>query len=455
MVLLSEFVQLKRADNALTSVRAGRVCRGLWLQRWLVICLTVLSMLAQIDKYILTLLVGSIKRDLVLTDTEIGLAIGVAFGVANAVVGVPAGWFADRISRRGIIAGAVALWSVLAAACGFANSFWQLFFTRVGVGFGEGILPPACYSLIRDGVDPERRGRAFSAFAVAGSAGAGLSLLLGGALIGAIVASGVQALPLIGPVKPWQIALIVIGIAGVPLALIAYAFADPGRDRAEHDKVTTFSETFHRLYPHRVPMLLLSGFSVANAMLTASIGAWLPAYLERGFGLTPQAIGPTLGILLMLAAPTGLALAGQSIDLASKRGPEGPALVAIVASCILVFTAILVPIVPSLPVLWGLQTLLVFCSVVYLPVTSTIVARLMPSGAIGKTMSLFLLAQGVCGAGVAPVIVALISAHLFPAQTNSLGYALTTVSAIYGAIATACAIGLYFALRRYKQANVS
>jgi len=446
MVLLSESA---RGDEV--KQNAGLTMKtevGPLPQSWLVCCLTILSMLAMIDKYVLTLVVGSIKRDLGLTDTEIGLAIGIAFGIANALVGVPAGWLADRISRRKVIAGAVVLWSLLAASCGLANSFWQLFVARVGVGLGEGIIPPASYSLIRDGVDPKRRGRAFSAYAFAGSVGAGLSLLLGGALIAAISSSGIRELPLIGAVHPWQAALIVIGIAGVPMALLAYAFADPGRDRSESAQVATFAEMFGRMRPYRSPLLLLLGFSVSSAMLTASIASWLPAYLERGFGLTPQVIGPTLGVLLMLSAPTGLTIAGYGIDLASKRGQAGPALVAIVASCILVLTAILVPLVPSLPLLWGLEALLVFTSAVYLPVTSTVVARLMPSGAIGKTMSLFLLAQGICGAGVAPVIVPLVSAQLYHGHANGLGLALATIAAVYGCIAIVCAIGLYFSLQK-------
>lgn len=75
------------------------------LRQWgLVACLTVVSMLAQVDKNILVLMVGPIQRDFGASDVQISLLIGAAFAVANIVVGLPAGWLADRVNRRVVIA---------------------------------------------------------------------------------------------------------------------------------------------------------------------------------------------------------------------------------------------------------------------------------------------------------------------------------------------------------------
>jgi MFS transporter, Spinster family, sphingosine-1-phosphate transporter len=299
--------------------------RAHYKRQWRVVaCLTVLSMLAMLDKNVMTLLVAGIKTDLGLTDTQVGLIIGLAFAVANFAISVPAGWLADRISRRTIVASGVAVWSVMATACGAANSFWQMFWTRAGVGFGEGIIPPASYSLIRDAVHPTVRGRAFSVYGMATSVGTGLSLIFGGVLVGVIAASDLRELPLIGPVKPWQTVLILIGIGGLPLSLLAYAFRDPGRTSGP--PAASFGDAWHVAKPHRRALLALLAFSSLHALMAGSLSAWLPALLGRKFGVTPQVVGPILGTLLMVCAPIGLGTAGVMMDRIKRYGLPARAL---------------------------------------------------------------------------------------------------------------------------------
>jgi len=62
--------------------------------------LTALAMLSSIDRHFIVLTVASIKADLRLTDIQIGLVIGPAFALAQTFVSLPAGWLADRMSRR-------------------------------------------------------------------------------------------------------------------------------------------------------------------------------------------------------------------------------------------------------------------------------------------------------------------------------------------------------------------
>ena len=185
-------------------------------QQWgLVTTLTVVSMLAMIDKNLIQLMVDPIKADLGLTDVQISLLIGAAFAIANLAASLPAGWLADRTSRRMLIGSGVVIWSIAAAAGGLARSFGGFFAVRAAVGFGEGLIPPACYSLMRDGIDGSRRGRALAVYSMAITAGAGLALVVCGALIAAIVAQGIDRVPLIRAIRPWQLTLMAIGIAGL------------------------------------------------------------------------------------------------------------------------------------------------------------------------------------------------------------------------------------------------
>ena len=97
-----------------------------------------------IDRQILSILIEPIKRDIDLSDTQLGLLGGVAFAVFYTVAGIPIARWADRGSRRSIIALGLFVWSVMTAATGLARSFTTLVLARIGVGIGEaaGSPPP-------------------------------------------------------------------------------------------------------------------------------------------------------------------------------------------------------------------------------------------------------------------------------------------------------------------------
>src|SRR5476649_1128766 len=101
-----------------------------------------------IDRTTISLLVEPMKRDLQISDTQIGMLQGLAFALLYTFLGLPIARLSDRFNRKGIIAGGVFIWSCMAALCGVARSAGQLFLARVGVGIGEATLSPAAYSIV-------------------------------------------------------------------------------------------------------------------------------------------------------------------------------------------------------------------------------------------------------------------------------------------------------------------
>lgn len=80
--------------------------------------LAFLYWLSVLDRFIISLLVDPIKRDLGLTDVQFGMLHGLAFLLTYTIFGLVFGALADRASRRWIIYVGVSVWSVATALCG-------------------------------------------------------------------------------------------------------------------------------------------------------------------------------------------------------------------------------------------------------------------------------------------------------------------------------------------------
>lgn len=185
--------------------------RGAFATWYTVIILTLLYVLAFIDRQVIALLATPIKRDLGLSDVELSLLMGLAFVVLFRVLGLPAGWLADRVSRKRMIGVGVALWSAMTIVSGLARSYTQLFVGRigVGVGVGESAIVPASFSLIQASLPATERGKAFGIFSLGPTFGISLSLVLGGLIFSAAEAgqfskraAPVHAEVLAGRVRP-------------------------------------------------------------------------------------------------------------------------------------------------------------------------------------------------------------------------------------------------------------
>jgi sugar phosphate permease len=76
-----------------------------------------------LDRQVLAILQEAIRKDLDLSDTQLGMLTGLNFAIVYTTLGLPVAWLADRGNRVRIIAVACGIWSVCTAACGQATSF--------------------------------------------------------------------------------------------------------------------------------------------------------------------------------------------------------------------------------------------------------------------------------------------------------------------------------------------
>lgn len=434
------------------TVQHGRP-RSKFAQWGLVVTLTILSMLAQLDKNILVLMVAPIQKSYGVGDVEISFLIGAAFAIANIAVGIPAGWMADKLDRRLVIAAGVVIWSVALSANAVAASFAGLVVARVVVGGAEALIPPSSYSLIRDGVDEDRRARALSIYTMALMLGTGLSLVLGGPLLAAVHQAGWSWLPFVGHVGSWQFTLFLIGALGLPLAMTVFLNRDPGRSApaaagpAAADAQMASLPAYLRT--HRAFFLPLLLFVVANAIVTFGMAAWLPAMAGRKFLLEMRTFGLTQGIIMLTAGPLGLWLAGVAMQ---KRHAGNPLarIMAVGLASSLAMTVLPTALVlsASLPWFWTIDCFVVLSSWTFMSVTSVVVARTVPAASVGLVMALVLFVNGLVGQGCAPTLIALVGRHVYGGAGHALPYAMATVFVLAGCVACLAAARLVFVVQR-------
>src|SRR2546422_1747 len=104
-------------------------------RNYILALLLIAGTLNFLDRNVMSILIEPIRRDLNLTDTQMGFLTGIAFTLTYATLTIPAARLADRWSRRKVITIAILIWSVMTMLCGVATSAASLLVARFGVGF--------------------------------------------------------------------------------------------------------------------------------------------------------------------------------------------------------------------------------------------------------------------------------------------------------------------------------
>jgi MFS family permease len=184
-----------------------------------------------IDRQILAILAEDIKRDLKLSDADLGFLYGTAFAVFYALFGIPLGRLADNWVRTRLLSIGLFVWSAMTALSGLSANFLQLSLARVGVGIGEASASPSAFSMLSDWFPREKRATALAIYSAGLYLGGGVSLLIGAVVVRAWNA----AYPMGGPLGlvGWQAAFLAVGFPGMLLSLWVSTLKEPIRGRAE------------------------------------------------------------------------------------------------------------------------------------------------------------------------------------------------------------------------------
>ncbi len=367
---------------------------GAWFALWVLFAINAINFF---DRQILGAVGEQVRKEFMLSDASLGL-LGTAFTLLYAFVGVPFGRLADRIGRKNILSAGVFFWSLMTVGSGLAQSFWQIFWLRLGVGVGEASCAPAATSLIGDLFPPERRAKALSIFMLGLPVGVALSFAVSGT---------------IAKTYGWRAAFLVAGIPGLLCAVAVLFIKEPLRGAAERHDI---GEQKRAGSPYRLILasptmrwLIISG-AIHNFNMYA-IGAFITPFLMRYHKVDIQTANFVSMIVYGVMGAPGLLIGGFIGDAAMKKRTDGKLLVAtfaILFAVPLLFFALNMPggNIAGFLILMGFACALMYF---YYSIVYSTIQDVTEPGLRGTAMAVYFFAMYVLGASFGPYVTGLLS----------------------------------------------
>ena len=416
---------------------------------WYVVSvLLLLNVSSFIDRQVMALLVTPIQADLGISDTQVGLLLGTAFALTFALSGLLIGKLVDRGNRTAIIAWGVAAWSLMCTASGVANTFGQLFAARFGVGIGEATLSPAAASLIADYFPPEKLATAMSVFTSGVFIGAGLAYLIGGLVIEAVGNAQPWNLPLVGEIQAWQRVLILVGLPGFLLALLALTIREPRRARSEKSPVhaATTREVIIWLRRHSTAFWSFSVGIAVYATVNFGTAFWFPVFFERTHGWSSGKVGLIMGGATLVFGVVGVIAGGRLADWFRTRGREdGNLIVLIISAVVSIVAGLPLYLTSSEPVL--IAALIVTNVAAASPFGAALAAmqEMVPGTMRGQAAAILGLLLNFVGLSLGPLAVGLLNDRVFqdPAKVALSLLTMTLVGRAIAAMSVAAGLAAH------------
>jgi predicted MFS family arabinose efflux permease len=289
-----------------TTLRTGQLSQPTYA--WLVLILFwFIYFLNQADRQVLFSVLPLVKSDLHVSDARLGLMSSVFFWVFAILVPI-AGNLGDVLNRKKLIVGALIAWSAATSASGASAGFLWLLIFRATTAFGEAFYYPCASSMIADYHGERSRSTAMAIHQTSVYTG----IIVSGALSG-----------LIGARYGWRAAFLSFGVAGILVAILAWAgLREPQRGQADaaargstHTSVAErMAETFRTPTAVLLTLAFLGMILVNTAYLT-----WTPTLLVRKFGLTLPKAGFHATFWHHAGAAVGVLAGGRIADVAAVR----------------------------------------------------------------------------------------------------------------------------------------
>jgi predicted MFS family arabinose efflux permease len=403
-------------------------------RNYVLVMLTLVYVFNFIDRQLLVILQESIKEELHLSDTQLGLLSGFTFALFYVTMGIPIARFADKGNRRNVMAVSLGLWSLMTACSGLTRNYLQLLLARVGVGVGEAGGSPPAHAMISDYFLPGKRATALSFYSAGLYIGVLVGFLMGGYL---------------NEELGWRKAFFVLGIPGILFSLLFYITVKEPQRGATDKNVSAAKETqslwqvLRFLYSRKTFVYLALG-SALNVFCIYGLFNWEPSFLARLHGMKNSEIGVALGLIFGCTGALGTFAGGSLADYFGKSDKR--IYLKIPAYAILISIPFGIGSVFAPDTFFSL-TCLGVCSFLYSTYLGPAIAvthLLVPASLRALSSAVFFLVINLLGLGLGPLVVGMISDLLAPTLgTESLRWAMSCLSVV-----SAISVVLFFGAAR-------
>jgi MFS family permease len=403
----------------------SRLLSAPWYWYYVLGLLTLCYVANVVDRsQVLAASLQAIKREFGATDAQLGILSGLPFAIFYSFLGIPIAAWADRSSRRTVLAWSCALWSAATGVCGMAVNFGMLFGARVFTAIGEAGGSPPSHSLISDYFPKLKRGTAFSIFALAVPIGTSIGAAIGG--------WGTQHLG-------WRATFYLVGFPGVFLALLVRmtiiepprGYADFGGQIVEKKKAPPVSEVLWFMF-RRPSFVHLSLAAALHSVVWYASGAFNNAFFQRSHGMSALQAGGWISLFSAIGG-LGTFFGGYMADRLSKRQNDRRWYMWIpgIATLLCVPFQFVAYLSGNLTLVLPMFGAMTFMAAVFFGPSFAMTQAIATLRMRSVATSLLLLVQTLIGQGIGPWLAGFISDELGPSMgRGSLRYSLVIVGLV-------------------------
>ena len=378
--------------------------------------LTLVYVFNFVDRQLLVILQESIKKELSLSDTQLGLLSGFTFAIFYVTMGIPIAHLADKGNRKNLVAISLGIWSMMTAFSGLVKNYIQLLMARIGVGIGEAGGSPPAHAMISDYFPPAKRATALSIYSTGIYIGVSVGFLMGGYL---------------NQQLGWRTAFFALGIPGVIFSLLFFlTVKEPRRGATDVGlsqaiKSQSFGEVFKLLFSKKtfVYLAFATGF---NSFCIYGLSNWEPSFLARMHGMKSSEIGLSLGLIKGVAGGLGTLMGGVLTDYFGKRDKRWHLKIPAYAIVLALPTIVGALFFKNTGLSLLCISMLTFLTGMYIGPSVAVTHSLVPASMRAFSSAILFFVLNIIGLGFGPLLIGVLSDYLTPTLgTDSLRWAMT------------------------------
>ena len=279
---------------------------------WIVVALlSVVAFLNYLDRQMLSTMQTAIGADI--TELQQAQNFGRLMAIflwVYAIVSPFAGSIADRLSRKWLIVGSLAVWSLVTLLMGHCNTFSQMYWLRGLMGVSEALYIPSSLSLIAD----YHAGKSRSLAVGLHMTGLYLGQAVGG--FGAIFANALS----------WRMTFQWFGIIGVLYAVVlVFCLKEkraPKAAASETKPSLSILKSFGLIFSN-IAFWVILFFFASTSLPGWATKNWLPTLFAQHIDGGMAVAGPVATITIALASFIGVMVGGPMSDKWVKKNLKG------------------------------------------------------------------------------------------------------------------------------------